>query len=66
MPSFKIKYKNSSQLYKEEPFLGIGKPEALKHSLSGKWSRRINSEHRIIYSIHDDIIRGHSLKAHYK
>jgi len=29
------------------PFEGIGKPEALKHQLSGKWSRRINQEHRI-------------------
>lgn len=25
----------------ETPFSGIGKPEALKHELSGKWSRRI-------------------------
>ncbi len=30
------------------PFKGIGKPEALKYNLAGKWSRRINSEHRII------------------
>lgn len=51
---------------KEEPFSGIGKPEALKHSLSGNWSRRINSEHRIIYSVHDNIIHVHSLKGHYK
>lgn len=29
-------------------FEGIGKPEQLKHQLSGKWSRRINQEHRII------------------
>ena len=32
----------------EHPYTGIGKPEALKYELSGKWSRRINSEHRII------------------
>ncbi|MCC6374193.1 MAG: Txe/YoeB family addiction module toxin [Moraxellaceae bacterium] len=32
-----------------EPFTGIGKPEPLKHSLSGYWSRRINDEHRLVY-----------------
>ena len=30
----------------EHPFTGTGKPEALKHDLTGKWSRRINQEHR--------------------
>ena len=34
---------------KEHPFHGLGKPEALKYDLSGKWLRRINNEHRIIY-----------------
>ena len=32
----------------EEPYSGIGKPEPLKYEFSGKWSRRINDEHRII------------------
>jgi toxin YoeB len=36
------------------PFEGIGKPEPLKHNLSGFWSRRINQEHRIIYEIIDE------------
>ena len=35
------------------PFEGIGKPEPLKHNLTGCWSRRINQEHRIIYEIID-------------
>ena len=35
------------------PFDGIGKPEPLKHNLAGKWSRRINQEHRIIYEVTD-------------
>jgi toxin YoeB len=39
---------------KRSPFEGIGKPEALKHNLAGFWSRRINSEHRIIYRVNDD------------
>ena len=33
------------------PFKGIGKPEALKFALSGYWSRRIDQEHRLVYSI---------------
>ena len=35
----------------ETPFSGIGKPEQLKHELSGKWSRRITHSDRIIYQI---------------
>jgi toxin YoeB len=48
------------------PFSGIGKPEALKHKLSGKWSRRINDEHRIIYEVIENDIFIYSLKGHYK
>lgn len=50
---------------KEEPYSGIGKPEALKYSLIGKWSRRITDAHRIIYSVDKNIIRIHSLKGNY-
>ena len=31
------------------PFEGLGKPEPLKSELSGYWSRRITSEHRLVY-----------------
>ncbi len=34
-----------------DPYNGIGKPEPLKHSLKGYWSRRINHEHRLVYKI---------------
>ena len=52
----------------ESPQAGIGKPEALKHNLSGLWSRRINQEHRMIYEIDEDNnqIVIHSLKGHYR
>ena len=50
---------------KDDPFRGIGKPEPLKHKYSGKWSRRINREHRMIYEISDGIIVIHTLKEHY-
>jgi toxin YoeB len=53
----------------KHPFSGIGKPEPLKYELSGKWSRRINSEHRIIYQIVEEnvieILEIVSLKGHY-
>ncbi|MCQ2330783.1 MAG: Txe/YoeB family addiction module toxin [Paludibacteraceae bacterium] len=50
------------------PFTGIGKPEALKGNLQGKWSRRINDEHRMIYSVADGKIYLFvlSLRYHYK
>jgi len=47
------------------PTAGIGKPEQLKHHLSGCWSRRINDEHRIVYKIFDDRIEIISLRFHY-
>ncbi|WP_374949452.1 Txe/YoeB family addiction module toxin [Mucilaginibacter sp.] len=53
----------------ENPFEGIGKPEALKYSLSGAWSRRINQEHRLVYEINDRnqmvILNVLSAKGHY-
>lgn len=36
---------------KRTPFQGIGKPEPLKHSLKGFWSRRIMGEHRLVYQV---------------
>lgn len=48
------------------PFSGIGKPEALKHELSGKWSRRITNSDRLIYQVVENKIYIFSLKGHYK
>jgi toxin YoeB len=49
----------------ESPFSGIGKPEPLKHSLQGKWSRRITREHRLVYEVRDATVRIISCKFHY-
>ncbi|WP_208864677.1 Txe/YoeB family addiction module toxin [Mucilaginibacter gossypiicola] len=51
----------------QDPFSGIGKPEMLKHNLTGLWSRRINQEHRIIYEVLEEekTIKIHSLRGHY-
>ncbi len=45
---------------------GIGKPEPLKHVLQGYWSRRINSEHRIVYKKAGDQILTAQLRYHYR
>ena len=49
----------------ETPFEGIGKPEPLKYSLSGTWSRRISQEHRLVYEVTGKLITLLSMKGHY-
>lgn len=49
----------------EHPYIGIGKPEALKYELAGYWSRRINSEHRIVYRVIEDVIEIEVLAIRY-
>ena len=48
-----------------DPFAGIGKPEALKHSLSGRWSRRIDETNRLVYMILDEELVIISCRYHY-
>ena len=48
-----------------EPFLGIGKPEPLKHKYKGFWSRRIDGEHRLIYRVKDNEIHIAKCRFHY-
>ncbi len=47
------------------PFEGTGQPEALKHDLSGCWSRRIDQEHRLVYEVLDNKIRILACRFHY-
>lgn len=49
----------------ENPYEGLGKPEALKHELSGYWSRRINQQHLYVYMIIENSLIVASLKGHY-
>ena len=48
-----------------EPFAGIGKPEPLKHLLSGAWSRRLTEEHRVVYFVAEDRIDFLQARYHY-
>jgi toxin YoeB len=49
----------------QHPYIGLGKPEALKYEFTGQWSRRINAEHRIIYDATQEVISVYSLRGHY-
>ncbi|MGD9153403.1 MAG: Txe/YoeB family addiction module toxin [Gammaproteobacteria bacterium] len=49
--------KRINQLIKDiqrNPFSGLGKPEPLKFDLAGKWSRRINETHRLVYQANNN------------
>ncbi len=50
----------------ESPYSGIGKPEPLRYQLAGKWSRRIDSKNRIVYTIENNTLYIYSLKGHYE
>lgn len=48
-----------------DPFAGIGKPEPLKESLSGLWSRRIDETNRLVYEVDDEALTIISCRYHY-
>ena len=48
-----------------DPFVGLGKPEPLKHDLAGLWSRRITDEHRLVYKATEEEIIIVSCRFHY-
>lgn len=52
----------------ETPYLGIGNPEALKHELTGYWSRKINKKDRLIYRVAEDVVTVFVISAmgHYE
>jgi len=61
--------KRINQLIKEtqrDPFEGIGKPEPLKESLSGFWSRRIDDTNRLVYAVDDSYLTVIACRYHYK
>ena len=48
-----------------EPFSGVGKPEPLRHALSGYWSRRITDEHRMVYRVDGEDLLIAQRRYHY-
>ena len=64
----KMILRRSNELIREiqrTPYAGIGKPEPLKHALQGYWSRRITSEHRIVYKVTVEGVLIAQLRYHY-
>jgi toxin YoeB len=49
-----------------DPFSGLGKPEPLKYDLTGCWSRRLNQEHRIVYTVSDRQVDFLQARYHYE
>ena len=45
---------------------GIGKPEPLRQNLAGYWSRRVTSEHRLVYALEGDAVVIVSCRFHYE
>jgi toxin YoeB len=50
----------------QTPHSGPGKPEPLKHALTGYWSRRISQEHRIVYKVEGDTLYVTACRFHYR
>ncbi len=50
---------------KRHPFEGMGKPEPLRESLSGFWSRRIDQTNRLVYAVDDEFLTVISCRYHY-
>ena len=53
------------EMLRDDPRTGTGKPEPLKHNLSGLWSRRISQKDRVIYKYDEDYIYIFAIGGHY-
>ena len=53
------------EMLRDDPSAGTGKPEPLKHNLSGLWSRRISQKDRIIYKNDKNCIYIFAIGGHY-
>lgn len=53
------------EMLRADPALGTGKPEPLKHNLSGLWSRRLSRKDRLIYKFDDDYVYIFAIGGHY-
>ena len=53
------------EMLREDPSKGIGKPEQLRHNLSGFWSKRISQKNRLIYKFDDKSIYIFAIGGHY-
>jgi toxin YoeB len=53
------------EMQRSDPSTGMGKPEPLKHALSGLWSRRLSLKDRLIYRFDDENLYVMAIGGHY-
>lgn len=53
------------EMLRSDPSSGLGKPEALKHNLSGLWSKRISQKDRLIYTFDEEYVYIFAIGGHY-
>ena len=53
------------EMLRNDPAVGVGKPEPLKHNLSGLWSRRLSQKDRVIYRFDEQSVYIHAIGRHY-
>jgi len=53
------------EMLRSDPATGLGKPEQLKHNLSGLWSKRLSQKDRLIYKFDDDYVYIFAIGGHY-
>lgn len=57
--------KTLKEMMRSDPSTGLGKPEPIKHNLSGLWSKRISQKDRLIYKFDDEYIYIFAIGGHY-
>ncbi|MDG1732440.1 MAG: Txe/YoeB family addiction module toxin [Thalassotalea sp.] len=57
--------KISKEMLRSDPSSGLGKPEPLKHNLSGLWSKRISQKDRLIYKFDEEYVYIFAIGGHY-
>ena len=53
------------EILRSDPSSGLGKPEPLKHNLSGLWSKRISQKDRLIYKFDEEYVYIFAVGGHY-
>ena len=61
----KVLCRQLNEMLRDDPSKGIGKPEQLKHNLTGLWSRRLSQKDRVVYKFDDDCIYIFAIGGHY-
>ncbi len=61
----KVLCKILKEMLRSDPAIGLGKPEPLKHNLSGLWSKRISQKDRLIYKFDDNCVYIFAIGGHY-